>query len=85
MEIVRLPRDTMEAASAAAYYHTTSTVNDTWQLEYAQPAPNRRGAWAKKQAGARALFPTDEQLDDRDRRRHGSRSVMLHDSSMDVH
>ncbi len=57
MEIVRLPRDTMEAASAAAYYHTTSTVKDTWQLEYAQPAPNRRGAWAKKQAGGTCPVP----------------------------
>lgn len=35
MEIVRLPRDTMEPASAAAYYHTTSTVDDAWLLEYA--------------------------------------------------
>ncbi len=35
MEIVRLPRDTMEAASAAAYYHTTSVVDDAWQIEYA--------------------------------------------------
>ena len=35
MEVMRLPRDTMEAASAAAYYHTTSAVDDAWQLEYA--------------------------------------------------
>ncbi len=35
MEVVRLPRDTMEVASATAYYHTTSAVDDAWQLEYA--------------------------------------------------
>ncbi len=35
MEVVRLPRDTMEAASAAAYYHTTSAVDDAWRIEYA--------------------------------------------------
>ncbi len=35
MEVVRLPRDTMEVASAAAYYHTTSVVDDAWRIEYA--------------------------------------------------
>ncbi len=40
MEVVRLPRDTMEVASAAAYYHTTSAVDDGWQLEYAPASPH---------------------------------------------
>ncbi len=35
MEVVRLPRDTMEPASAAAYYHTTSAVDDAWRIAYA--------------------------------------------------
>jgi hypothetical protein len=54
MEVVRLPRDTMEVASAAAYYHTTSAVDDAWHTNRCHIPYSV--AWSENRSGIQWLL-----------------------------